>query len=940
MTEVWSKNQVIGKDFRPVSRTQGPSNFSNMPPASSAFIPMDFYTRIPPNTKLIVGSHTVTVIRYLSEGGFSHVYLVETQDKRCCVLKRIHVPDKAALQLVHGEIETMKRLKGHRHIVNYIDSNALYSNSANRYEVFLLMEYCAGGGLIDFMNTRLQTRLTESEILKILADVCDAVAAMHYLDPPLIHRDLKIENVLLVAPNLYKLCDFGSACETIPPAATPESRLLVEKNIAAYTTPQYRCPEMIDLNRQQGIDEKSDIWAIGVLAYKLCYYTTPFETVGSPAILKASFSIPPFPKYSDRMKRFIATCLQEQPSHRPNIYQTLKEIMEMRGAPLLLSDIYGGVNASTFNPPKAPLFRTPSGRLQPASSLHSHGSLPPIPISRPSIAPKHSGQSFDRSFSRPSRTPPSQHFDQNKQNIASTTADDSYNQNVTSTGPIIPKRNLDDFRSQLKHGDILNDNAKNNQQGNDQTDEVDILSRYPSVDELDKQVGNKKVVQPLPILDAKKSGTVANQSASSTLLPLLSEKKSVRSQSSDHPPFKEVESICTNDAGKQKSFSSVHSPVPQLPSLNTSSSDKHKELSQDHGPSSSFSFLHKETAPIPKRVDNVDSKDVVQNHRPLHSESDHWKPYKFNQSHTPLRMEADMDRDLNNKSQSSLNNYSYPGEKDIPVQASPLSVSSYDEDIMKGVEDLVLFNDKHDRTSSPESESFEVQSNVEFLKSLGSHGRQSSSDISRTQRLQKSITAKLEKVKTNELNKKDLRSTSNSFSKPRKQGHASRLLSGKFGDAFKKFEFGNEKALRKSRDSPIKETSNSEFALVSPNPSEPSELSDDWKVESEDLPQVHENIRQYRNLSEPNQIKRATSVARSGFNRTERNSPEPKLVSPVKSNLIQERVRQLLDRGAKNSLDDFSDSENGDHTPSNLQRPHIERPLPKPANLRGQPLDA
>ena len=56
------------------------------------------------------------------------------------------------------------------------------------------MEFCPGGGIIDMMNRRLRERLTESEILQIFVDVCEAVAAMHNLRPPLLHRDLKVGN--------------------------------------------------------------------------------------------------------------------------------------------------------------------------------------------------------------------------------------------------------------------------------------------------------------------------------------------------------------------------------------------------------------------------------------------------------------------------------------------------------------------------------------------------------------------------------------------------------------------------------------------------------------------------------------------------------------------------------------------------------------------------
>jgi AP2-associated kinase len=62
---------------------------------------------------------------------------------------------------------------------------------------------------------------------------------------------------------------------------------------------------MIDVYRKQPIDEKSDIWALGVLLYKLCYYTTPFETQGQLAILNASFKFPAYPVFSDKVKKLI-----------------------------------------------------------------------------------------------------------------------------------------------------------------------------------------------------------------------------------------------------------------------------------------------------------------------------------------------------------------------------------------------------------------------------------------------------------------------------------------------------------------------------------------------------------------------------------------------------------------------------------------------------------
>ncbi|KAJ5834436.1 hypothetical protein N7447_000462 [Penicillium robsamsonii] len=305
-----------------------------------------------PGTKIQVGGHRVVVEKYLSEGGFAHVYVVRlpqpVNGSETAVLKRVAVPDKAALANMRTEVETMKKLKGHRHIVKYIDSHASQLRGGG-YEVFLVMEYCAGGGLIDFMNTRLQHRLTEPEIIKIFSDVAEGVACMHYLKPPLLHRDLKVENVLISGKGssaTYKLCDFGSSAPPRPAATSAAEGRLIEDDVQRHTTLQYRSPEMIDVYRKQPIDEKSDIWALGVFLYKLCYYTTPFEEVGQMAILNATFKYPSYPSFSSRLKLFIGSMLKEDPRNRPNIYEVVREVCKMQGKEVPIKDIYSNRSVS------------------------------------------------------------------------------------------------------------------------------------------------------------------------------------------------------------------------------------------------------------------------------------------------------------------------------------------------------------------------------------------------------------------------------------------------------------------------------------------------------------------------------------------------------------------------------------------------------------------
>ncbi|KAI5982740.1 kinase-like domain-containing protein [Pisolithus albus] len=288
-----------------------------------------------PGQTISVNKYTVQVEKYLSQGGFSHVYLVRTPapiyNTTHHVLKRIAVANETMLAEVKKEVDIMRILKGHPNVVYLIDA-AWHRMSNGQYEVFILMEFCQGGGIIDMMNRRLRERLTEAEILQIFVDVCEGVAAMHNLRPPLLHRDLKVENILQSSSTTFKLCDFGSATPVAPkpPATTQEIRIL-EADLNRHTTLQYRAPEMIDPYLRRPVDEKSDVWALGVLLYKLCYYTTPFEEHGPLAILNVQYRIPPYPVYSPQLNALIASMLREHGTQRPSVFELLEQLHLMRG---------------------------------------------------------------------------------------------------------------------------------------------------------------------------------------------------------------------------------------------------------------------------------------------------------------------------------------------------------------------------------------------------------------------------------------------------------------------------------------------------------------------------------------------------------------------------------------------------------------------------------
>ncbi|XP_029572964.1 AP2-associated protein kinase 1 isoform X10 [Salmo trutta] len=266
-----------------------------------------------------IGRYQVTVDETVAEGGFAIVFLVRTNQGVRCALKRMYVNNEHDLQICELEIQIMRDLVGHRNIVGFLDSSITAVGAGDVWEVLILMDFCRGGQVVNLMNQRLQTGFTEAEVLQIFCDTCEAVARLHQCKTPIIHRDLKVENILLHDRGHYVLCDFGSATNRFQNPQT-EGVPLVEEEIKKYTTLSYRAPEMINLYNGTVITTKADIWAMGCLLYKLCYFTLPFGE-SQVAICDGSFTIPDNSRYSPDMHCLIRYMLEPDPEKRPDIYQ-------------------------------------------------------------------------------------------------------------------------------------------------------------------------------------------------------------------------------------------------------------------------------------------------------------------------------------------------------------------------------------------------------------------------------------------------------------------------------------------------------------------------------------------------------------------------------------------------------------------------------------------
>ncbi|KFD55252.1 hypothetical protein M513_03893, partial [Trichuris suis] len=286
-----------------------------------------------------VGGISVTIEGKIAEGGFSYVYLVRCQNTgRLMALKRQFVNEPRLLEACRLEAEIMRTLGDHPNIVTYIASSI--QPIGDGIQEYLLLTKYYRVSVLQVMNVHLKdgNYLSCKEVLNIFCSVCFAVARLHQRQLPIMHRDLKVENVLIDEDGTCVLCDFGSSTTRVLSLATDPLNM-IEEEIARFTTLSYRSPEMVDLYLRRPITTKSDIWALGVMLYKLCYFTLPFRD-SAFAIQNAAFTFPSEPAYAVNLQPLISYMLNADCNARPDIFQVTYFACSLAGRPCPVPNVY------------------------------------------------------------------------------------------------------------------------------------------------------------------------------------------------------------------------------------------------------------------------------------------------------------------------------------------------------------------------------------------------------------------------------------------------------------------------------------------------------------------------------------------------------------------------------------------------------------------------
>jgi serine/threonine protein kinase len=201
----------------------------------------------------------------------------------------------------------MKRLR-HPNIIKY---EALYIDTKKRMG-WLVMELVKASSLEGVILK------SEDEVRKVMFQVMEALSHMHLQD--VLHRDIKPDNILYdPETKSVKIVDFG-----ISKRFRRRGALIELWTITG--TLYYRAPEMFEGGYREGVD----VWAAGVLLYKLLTGKTPFESEYHHQTIQnirsAEFKVTPeLEFYSAELKNFLMRTLKRKEEERPNSCTCLRD---------------------------------------------------------------------------------------------------------------------------------------------------------------------------------------------------------------------------------------------------------------------------------------------------------------------------------------------------------------------------------------------------------------------------------------------------------------------------------------------------------------------------------------------------------------------------------------------------------------------------------------
>ena len=191
-------------------------------------------------------------VKYMEQDSEITAFTIEVIYKKNIYLKYF-------LNIYHLKVRQLSRVT-HPNIV------ALYGACTNKPHVCLVMEYAEGGSLYNVLHCNPKPKYTAGHAMSWAKQCADGVAYLHAMRPkPLIHRDLKPPNLLLIkGGQILKICDFGTV--------TDKATLMTNNKGSA----AWMAPEVFE---GQTYTEKCDVFSWGIILWEVLSREQPFKEI-------------------------------------------------------------------------------------------------------------------------------------------------------------------------------------------------------------------------------------------------------------------------------------------------------------------------------------------------------------------------------------------------------------------------------------------------------------------------------------------------------------------------------------------------------------------------------------------------------------------------------------------------------------------------------------
>ncbi|POG62470.1 kinase-like domain-containing protein [Rhizophagus irregularis DAOM 181602=DAOM 197198] len=239
------------------------------------------------------------------------------------------------------EVKIQRKVNFHDNIIRCLGITKFESDNQivnNNY--IMVMEYADGGSLRNYLEKNFTSRLTWDDKLDVAYQLAYAVSCLH--NEGIIHRDLHSGNIL-VHQNIIKLADFGLS-KRIGASSNFQSKLF---GMVPYVDPKSFSKRRNNNNQMFSLNEKSDVYSVGVLLWEISSGQPPFYAEGEEydvsLILEISQGLREtvVPDTPEEYVKIYTKCWDGEPDNRPTIYQ----VVDLLKAMITKTDII------TENPP-------------------------------------------------------------------------------------------------------------------------------------------------------------------------------------------------------------------------------------------------------------------------------------------------------------------------------------------------------------------------------------------------------------------------------------------------------------------------------------------------------------------------------------------------------------------------------------------------------------